>query len=192
MGRKENAGKINAKRLDEAMAYAGTSFRKLNNDPIIRVNERTLRRAKETGKIDPKVLDRLGKRLNVSPVWLSVSDELLEILKIDNPMIYKNWMNIERHPYTEDELGLNQINQQKHLRDTLALSDISHEQFLGLSEDRQLEYQIELDTLIRILNLKYFNKDKKGHPRYWTPEVVALAETALSGAAYDALFRLLR
>lgn len=192
MGRKQNQGKINAKRLDEAIAHAGLSFRKLDNDPIIKVNERTLRRARKTGNIDSKVLERLGKRLNVTPVWLSVSDELLEVLKNDNPMHYERWMNIERHPYVEDELGVDKINQRNHLRDNLALSDISYEQFLCLSEERQLEYQIEIDTLIKILNLKYFTKDEKGHPRYWTSELVKLAEEVLSGDAYDALFKLLR
>lgn len=192
MGRKENQGKINAKRLNEAIAHAGLSFRKLDNDPIIKVNERTLRRARETRRIDPKVLERLGKRLNVSPAWLSVSDELLEVLKNDNSTLYESWINIEKHPYVEDELGFDKINQHNHLRDTLSLSDISYEQFFCLSEERQLEYQIELDALIKILNLKYFTKNEKGHPHYWASELVELAEKALSGDVYDELFRLLK
>ena len=116
---------FSAKRLQEALDYKKSSLRKLNTDPLFSASERTIRRAKQTGKINPDILDRLGRCLDVDPLflggeydksadrWASSTEEAEKIKAVfiveDYPYILQEQRNLEALQYIKDLLIQNMI-----------------------------------------------------------------------------------
>ena len=191
MGRKPNTQTINVNHLETAMKRAKLSYRKLGNDESFGINERTIRRAKDSGYVSSMVLDKLAKRLNVSPAYLSFDQSVLDNLKETDPKVYEHICDIDKHPYNEFDLKRNQIDQKKHLAESLMLSDIPYEQFLSLSEEEQLSYQIQKDLLLEMFNIYFFRKQYNGHPHYLTQERLQMAVKLFEGTEYSELLKML-
>lgn len=148
---------FSAKRLQEALDYNRTSLRKLNIDSTLNASERTIRRAKETGKINPDILDRLGKCLNVDPLflggeydqcaerWANSPEEIDEI---------KATFTIADHPYVMHERR--RLNAMQYIKDLLIENEIPVSEMNAMPRDTQIHFLLDMERATAKVLWQYF------------------------------------
>lgn len=180
---------INRKIFQIALKYNNLSIRKLAVDNVVDVNERTIRRALNAGEINPDILNKIAKRLNVDPYWLTGETlKLVPSLENRNP----EYMHPKSHPYNECMENRKNINISEHFEQILNLHGIPMSLFNKLPETKQNGFHMELDLIINLLILKYFSDlAKEDNPFLRNKELVSMATEILSGDTYNKMFEIL-
>ena len=173
--------------LDEARSACNhISIDQLAHDCDI--SRKTIERARKQKRINPEFLDRIGKRLNVDPHWLTGDD-----LKI--PFIKRNrlYCKLSNHPYHEMMRLQKNIDFTRHFNELLILHVVTREQFDELSDGLRFGFELELDLVIQLLMFKYFSDsaDPATNPFLSNREIAKMAQQVLSGDTYNKLLELL-
>lgn len=173
MGRgrpKINKVPFSTKRLQEALDYCQVSLRELNNDQILQASERTIRRAKQEGRINKDILDRLGKRLNVDPLYLEGEfDRLAEITRqyANDEELINQTLSVRFHPYID-----------KIKRETAAFSyvdllldekGIPRSELKEMDSESQKMFYVEIDLEVSKIVRKYFGPQLYSGHEYSIP-----------------------
>lgn len=148
---------FNAKRFQEALDYNRLSLRQLNTDNVAMVSEKTIRRAKKEGKINPDILDRLGKRLNVDPRFLSgACDSIADsIAKNEQEAIaLKAQLHVENYPYIHKEKRM--LEPMQYVRDLLIKNEIPLSEFDNLPYETKLQIYLDLEHATHKVLNSYF------------------------------------
>lgn len=158
---------FNAKRFQEALDYNHLSLRQLNTDNVAMVSEKTIRRAKKDGKINPDILDRLGKRLNVDPRYLSgICDNIADsIAKNEQEAIaLKAQLHVENYPYILKEKR--ELEPMQYVRDLLIKNEIPLSEFDNLPYETMLQIYLDLEHAThKVLNRYFKNAISKTNPQ---------------------------
>ena len=161
---------FSVKRFQEALDYNGISLRKLDTDPVLNASERTIRRAKQTGMINPDILDRLGKRLNVDPLFISgMCDVYARVLAENDEEAAElaSQLKAEDYPYLLQEQR--NLMPMQYVNDLLIQHDIPAEDLNQLSKDERRQFYFDLELAIgRVLN-KYFTPFRASVYNYSIP-----------------------
>ncbi len=161
---------LNPKRLQEALDYRGRSLRSLNLDPILNASEKTIRRAKKTGKINPDILDRLGKCLDVDPDFLSgdydkwaafYSSTREEEESIKSQFIVQDYPYVH---YQRKSIAPGQI-----INDILIEHGIPISEFNKLSQNERAHFFIEINRAVSGVIWKYFKPHRPSIYNYTIP-----------------------
>lgn len=173
--------------LDEARSACNhISIDQLAHDCDI--SRKTIERAHRQKRINPEFLNRIGKRLNVDPHWLTGDD-----LKI--PFIKRNrlYCKLSNHPYHEMMQLQKNIDFTRHFNELLILHGVTREQFDALSDGFRFGFELELDLVIQLLMFKYFSDsaDPATNPFLSNREIAKMAQQVLSGDTYNKLLELL-
>lgn len=161
---------LSSERLQEALNYRKTSLRKLNTNPILNASERTIRRAKETGEINPDILERLGKCLDVDPDFLSgVYDKSINSLTKSNQeaTLLKAQFKVSDFPYVLYEKR-KQMSMQ-YINDILIDNEIPISKLDEMPKDRFLNFYLEMERAVGKVLWKYFDYPKRSIHNYSIP-----------------------
>lgn len=161
---------FSAKRFQEALDYNGISLRKLNTDPVLNASERTIRRAKQTGMINPDILDRLGKRLNVDPRFISGTCDVHARARAENDeeaTELASKLKVEDYPYLLQEKR--KLMPMQYINDLLIEHDIPTEELNQLSEDERIRFYVDLEIAIERVFNKYFTPFRASIHNYSIP-----------------------
>ncbi len=156
--------------LQEALGYRKVSLRCLDTDPILAASERTIRRAKKEGLINPDILDRLGKRLNVDPLFLSGKYDITAHEYANNEQEAQNIMSqfhVENFPYLLQEKR--QLRPLQYIMDLLVENNIPESDFYNLSREDQVLLFLELERATSKILWKYFNPFNSSFSNYSIP-----------------------
>ena len=152
------------------------------------ISRKTIERARKQKKINPEFLDRIGKRLNVDPHWLTGDD-------LNIPVIKRNrlYCKLSNHPYRETTSLQKSTDFTQHFNELLILYGITRKQFDALSDGKRFGFELELDLVIQMLMFKYFSDsaDPATNPFLANRKIAEMAQQVLSGKTYDKLFELL-
>lgn len=152
------------------------------------ISRKTIERARKQKKINPEFLERIGKRLNVDPHWLTGDDLQLPFIKRN-----RSYCELSNHPYRETIQLQKSIDYTRHFNELLVLHGITRKQFDTLSDDKRFGFELELDLVIQLLIFKYLSDsaDLSTSPFWGNRELAEMAQQVLSGKTYDKLFELL-
>lgn len=148
---------LNVQRFQEALDYNHLSLRKLNTDNIAKVSERTLRRAKKDGMISPDILDRLGKRLNVDPLFLSgaYDNNADTIAKNEHEAkALKARLHVSDFPYIRKEQRM--LDPTKYVHGLLIENGIPISEFDNLPSKTKIQIYIDLERATHKVLNQYF------------------------------------
>lgn len=137
----------------------GYTVEKLGEETSLERSGKTIQRCLSSGEIQPDLLDRIGRLLDVDPLYLSGEyDRQYEKLKdtLNNPeLTHFLWTNTDRFPYSKHKIG--SIDYAQYLTDTLLINNISKEQFLALSPEKRQSFQFDLSIALHETIKKYFD-----------------------------------
>ncbi len=112
-------------------------------------SERTIRRAIDSGEINPAILDQIGKKLNVNPGYLSGNFDW-PLDEIDDPKIREvyreEFLTPERHSYSHHLLE--HTDYRKTLEMVLSSHGISQEEYKQQPSAVRREMESRIDELI--------------------------------------------
>ena len=168
---------------------ARTARNNISIDQLARdcdISRKTIERARKQKKINPEFLDRIGKRLNVDPHWLTGDDLNIPFIKRN-----RSYCELSNHPYRETTDK--SIDFTQHFNELLVLNGITRKQFDALSGGSRFGFELELDFVIQLLIFKYFSDsaDPATNPFLANRKIAEMAKQVLSGKTYDKLFELL-
>ena len=161
---------LSIKRLQEALDYAGVSLRSLDTDPVVAASEKTIRRAKKEGCISPDILDRLGRRLNVDPLFLQGKmDDAARKMSVDENAAEKLMKQfvVSDFPYLNQEKRA--LDYKQFIDELLIENDIPPEQLQKLSREQQILFYLELNKAISKVMYKYFTPFRASIHNYSIP-----------------------
>lgn len=161
---------LSTKRLQEALDYVGVSLRCLDTDPIVAASEKTIRRAKKEGIISPAILERLGKRLNVDPLFLQGKmDDIARKMSVDEKTAEElmSQFVVSDFPYLNQEKR--ELDSKRFISELLIENDISPEQLHNLLREQQILFYLELDKAISKVVHKYFTPFRASIHNYSIP-----------------------
>lgn len=152
-------------RLKEALKYKHVSLRDLNNDPIVQASEKTIRRAAQEGTINPEILNRLSKRLDANPSFLSgIYDMRAELLSNGNKEEaddIKSKIKIENHPYLEKEQ--NEVDIWDVYLKLAIYNNVPESQFNSLNREQLVRFYLDMDRATSGVINKYFTPQQYGY-----------------------------
>lgn len=176
MGRKESFKvPINKECLKEALQLRKRSIRDLSRDQEhFSWSSRSVGRGLENGKVDPSLLDALGKYLDVDPDYLAgkyhkgidkIKDEELRAT-------FKSQLRADKFPYLRKQQR-DKIEERflydKYLEYLLAIHEISLRQFNEMQPTARKEFQLDLEDAIAKVIMKHFPFNALGQDTW--PEV---------------------
>ena len=171
---------FSSRRLEEALAYRKKSLRKINKDSAFEISERTVRRAKKEGKINPVILDQLAKYLDVDPLllrgdydrnaehWASTPEEAEKI---------KDGLKIEKFPYIIHEQR--QLPALQYIKDLLIENEISVSYLYAMPQDTLIRFYLEMDRAVNNVLWNYFEIPQ--HKKYSYSYPMPPEEEIISG-----------
>lgn len=146
------------------MREKGYTVERLGMIPQIDRSAKTIQRCLSTEEMPPDLLERIGKFLDVDPTYLSGEyDRKFEEMKdtLVNPeLTHYLWTKTDRFPYSKYKTE--NIDYAEYLLNTLLINDISKEQFLSLSPEKQRSFQFDLGVALHGVIRQYFEKDSRG------------------------------
>ena len=153
-------------RFIAAKKRAKISIRKLGSEEGIGWSEKTIRRAKADGEINPEILEALAKQLDVAPDYLKGKyDHFYDVIadgfdEKQRGSYLKEMLDPGRYPYY---MGKNQVKQKEGYMDgILMLHGISNRQYDELSPEKRKAFQIDIERAVGAVIKKYFECDGRG------------------------------
>lgn len=142
----------------------GYTVERLGMEPEINRSGKTIQRCLSAGEMQPELLDRIGRFLDVDPTYLSGEydrrfEEMKDSLQCPDVTHYL-WTKTDRFPYIKHEVE--SIDYAKYLLDTLIINNISKEQFLALDSKKRKSLQYDVGMAIHAVIKRYFDKDSMG------------------------------
>lgn len=142
----------------------GYTVESLGAEPEIHRGGKTIQRCLATGEMQPDLLDRIGRFLNVNPTYLSGEydrrfEEIKDSLKSPELTHYL-WTKTDRFPYSKHQVE--NIDYAEYLLNTLLINDISKEQFLALDPKRRKSLQFDIGMALHGVIKQYFDVDSRG------------------------------
>ncbi|WP_303678448.1 hypothetical protein [Dehalococcoides mccartyi] len=157
-------------RFQEAVAYRKISLRKMNIDPTVNASDRTIRRAKKDGRINPEILDRLGKYLDVDPLFLSgeydksatrwAKDEA-EAAEI------RSQFHVEDFPYILQEKR--KLEEMQYIKSLLIKNEITIADLEALPKETSIHFYLDLERAISKVLWQYFKPRRSSIHNYSIP-----------------------
>ena len=136
----------------------------LGNIPEIDRSGKTIQRCLSSGEMQPDLLDRIGKALNVDPNYLSGEYYKCFLESKDSlpntDASYYLLTKIDRYPYQKYQAA--SINYEEYLINTLLINNISKEQFLSLDSRKRRSLQFDIGMALKDVISNYFEKDSQG------------------------------
>lgn len=161
-----------------ALKYRGLSIRKLGAvEGGIGYDEKTIRRGLKDQQVTQDIMDRIARRLDVDPDYLSGKYHA-NANKIQSPEVRDNilrQLTPDRFPYLfaqQRDRSDGRYLYDRYLENILMIHNIAKHQFDQLPFEHQKKMQIELETAICQVLLRYFDKDAAGRDTY--PEIYHL------------------
>lgn len=164
--RKMDKVPLDAEWFKMVLRRKGVSVRSLGNadsENYVGWHEKTIRKAMQEGAISPKLLDAIGKKLDVYPPFLSGTDYAPALLflnnKGDRDWLLKTYLSPERHPYSrklQEDLGT-----YRHMMNTLLMHGVSEEQFKELDVQRRRNLFTQLDNVVTHVLLDFFENCRR-------------------------------
>ena len=142
----------------------GYTVERLGVEPEIDRSGKTIQRCLTTGEMQPALLDRIGRFLDVDPTYLSGEydrrfEEMKDSLKSPELTHYL-WTKTDRFPYSKHQTE--NIDYAEYLLNTLLINDISKEQFLALGPLKRRALQFDIAMALHNVIKQYFDVDTKG------------------------------
>ncbi len=142
----------------------GYTVERLGEEPDICRSGKTIQRCLSTGEIQPELLDRIGRFLDVDPEYLSGEyergfEEIKDSL-VSPELTHYLWTKTDRFPYSKHKI--NNINYEEYLMNTLLINNISKEQFLSLDSKKRRSLQFDIGVALNNVIKQYFNVDSNG------------------------------
>lgn len=141
-------------------------------------SEKTIRRAKADGEINPEILEALAKRLDIDPDYLRGKyDHFYDLIadgfdEKQREIYLKEMLDPGRYPYYR---GKNQIKLYEGYMDgILMLHGISNRQYDELSPEKRKAFQIDIERAVGAVIEKYFECDGRG--QRGIPDLYSLEE----------------
>ena len=164
--------------FDAALELRGLSIRKLGAvEGGIGCDEKTIRRGLKDKQVTLDVMDRIARGLDVDPDYLSGKYHE-SARKCDDPELRRvllRQLTPDKFPYLfvqKRDRSDGRYLYDRYLENILVIHNIAKRQFDELPFERQKEMQVELETAICQVLLKYFEKDAAGRDTY--PEIYHL------------------
>ena len=142
----------------------GYTVESLGMQPQVERSGKTIQRCLAAGEMQPELLDRIGRFLDVAPSYLAGDyDRKFEEIKdtLVSPEITRYlWTKTDRFPYSKHETE--NIDYREHLLNTLLINNISKEQYLALDPKKRLSFQFDLGQAVHVVIKRYFDVDLRG------------------------------
>ncbi len=161
---------FNVECFQQALDNKKISLRQLNTNPHFGYSERTLRRAKKEHKINPEILDQLGKFLDVDPLYLQGeyierAKELSTTAAEEKELL--DSLSVSKFPYSRkvkrDQDSLS------HLKSILIDREIPWTDFEKLTLEKQIRLYIDIDRAIDRVIWNYFQRPSSEKIEYPFP-----------------------
>ena len=142
----------------------GYTVESLGEVPEIDRSGKTIQRCLTSGEMQPDLLDRIGRFLDVDPTYLSGEydrrfEEMKDSLKSPELTHYL-WTKTDRFPYSKHETE--NIDYAEYLLNTLLINNISKEQFLALDPKKRRSLQFDIGMALHTVIRQYFDVDSRG------------------------------
>ena len=151
-------------RFMNTLKEKGTSIRKLGKERAIDRDEKTIRRYHAAGEMPPDLLDRIARFIDVEPTFLAGEyDNYYEKVKdsLGNPEDLRQLLSdSRRYPYSIKIRK--EIDYHEYIRQTLTTQNISEKQFMQLSADNRVLFQLQLAKAIDSVIEEFFSIDANG------------------------------
>lgn len=169
---------ISRERFEEAKKLRGSSIRKLGAvKGGIGCDEKTIRRGLNDGEVSVEVMDLIARGLDIDPHYLSgkyhAEAEKCPIPEVKKALLQQ--LRPEHYPYLfvqKRDRSDGRYLYDRYLENILVIHNISKAQFDAMPFEHQKEMQVELETAICKVLLRYFDKDAAGRDTY--PEIYHL------------------
>lgn len=137
-------------------------------------SDRTLKRSLDNGTIRSVYLNKIAKKINVDPRFLSG-----DIYKYNSKYSTRNinyyYRDIDKFPYSREAYDkIRQQNIKAHLSSIFALFEISYEQFERLDFETQYNLQHDLFEAISTILGRYFKVDALGNKEMYGLEQILI------------------
>ena len=165
MANKKSAkNKINRECFLRIIREKGYTVESLGQEPDIDRSGKTIQRCLSQGEMQPELLDRIGRFLDVDPVYLSGEyerrfEEIKDSLKSPE-LTYYLWTKTDRFPYSKYKVD--NIDYEEYLMNTLLINNISKEQFLSLDSKKRRSFQFDIGLALHNVIKQYFDVDSRG------------------------------
>jgi hypothetical protein len=142
----------------------GYTVESLGEVPEIDRSGKTIQRCLSAEKMQPDLLNRIGRFLDVDPTYLSGEydrrfEEMKDSLKSPELTHYL-WTKTDRFPYSKHQTG--NIDYAEYLLNTLLINNISKEQFLALEPKKRRALQFDIGMSLHTVIKQYFDVDSHG------------------------------
>ena len=165
MGNKELSRRpVDRDHFITVMREKGFTVESLGVNAQIARSGKTIQRELSKGAMQPDLLDRIAKVMDVDPSYLAGEylrhyDEIKDSLA--NPeLTYYLWTKTDRFPYSKHSVET--IDYEEYLLSTLLINNISRNQFLSLSPKLRRAFQFDLGEAIHAVVKQYFSIDSQG------------------------------
>ena len=142
----------------------GYTVESLGMQPQVDRSGKTIQRCLATGEMQPELLDRIGRFLDVDPSYLAGDyDRRFEDIKdtlVSPELTHYLWTKTDRFPYSKHETE--SIDYGEYLLNTLLINDISKEQYLALDPQKRRLFQFDLGQALHSVIKQYFEVDSRG------------------------------
>lgn len=142
----------------------GYTVESLGAKPEIDRSGKTIQRCLAAGEMQPNLLDRIGRFLDVDPTYLSGEyDRRFEEIKgsLKSPELTRYlWTKTDRFPYSKYKTE--NIDYAEYLLNTLLINNISKEQFLALNPKKRRLLQFDIGMALHTVIKMYFDVDSRG------------------------------
>ncbi len=142
----------------------GYTVESLGDKSEIDRSGKTIQRCLSDGEMQPELLDRIGRVINVDPTYLAGEyDRRYEELKdqLKNPeLTHILWTNTDRFPYIKHQTE--GIDYAEYMMNTLLVNNISKEQFLALEAQERQHFKYDLALALHNVIKQYFKVDSQG------------------------------
>lgn len=161
---------FSVERFQEAVAYRKVSLRKMNIEPTVNASDRTIRRAKKDGKINPEILERLGKYLDVDPLFLSGeydksatrwAKDAAEATEIQSQL------HVEDFPYILQEKR--NLEEMQYIKDLLIENEIPISDFEALPKETLIHFYLDIERATSKVLWQYFKPHHSSIHNYSIP-----------------------
>ena len=143
----------------------GYSVERLGEAGGIDRSAKTIQRCLSAGEMQPELLDRIGRILDVDPAFLAGEyDRRFEEMKdeLKNPdLTHYLWTQTKRFPYSKHQAE--NIDYSEFLMDILTINNITQEQYLALNAKERRAFKYDIGNALHSVIKQYFKVDSEGN-----------------------------